>query len=214
MIRTAPSGNEAPGPRGVRDLGELQAPAAEVEHDAVAQRGRVDRGDVAVVGLVGGRQDLDLHRPGALGLGEEDGAVGGVADRAGGDRVDVGGRDPVGAAEAPEHAQRLQAAGHRVVTELAGRLQAGADPDRLVELVGALPPRTLAVGEDDQAPRVRAQVDDRDLMVAGGAGVGGPGGSPAHGVIIGAGRTARGRSPLAGIRVRSGPARSAPRGSR
>ncbi len=43
----------------VGDVDELHAAAAELEHDPVGQRRGVDRGDVAVPGLVLGRQDLD-----------------------------------------------------------------------------------------------------------------------------------------------------------
>ena len=124
----------------VVDLDQLHAAAAEVEHDAVGERGRVDRRDVAEASLVLRRQRLDRQPGRGLRLLEELLAVGRLADRAGGDDVDVVGRDPVGAAEALEHGERLHPAGDRRFAELPGGAEAGADPDRLIELVGALPP--------------------------------------------------------------------------
>ena len=62
VSRTAPSGNELSdrGPP-VLDLDQLHAAAAELEHDAVGQRRRVDRRDVAVARLVLRGEDLDLE---------------------------------------------------------------------------------------------------------------------------------------------------------
>ena len=165
----------------VTHLDQLQAAATEVEHDAVGEHRRVDRRDVAEVGLVPRRQRLDRQPGGGLGLFEELLAVGGLADRTGGDDVDVLGRDPVGAAEALEYGQRLHPTRDRRFTELPRGAEAGTDSDRLVELVGALPPRARSVGEDDQAPRVRAEIDHRDLLTDGATLARGPGGAPAHG---------------------------------
>ena len=128
-------------PAAVGDVGELHAAAADVEHHAVGQRGGVDGGDVAVVRLLLRRQRLDRQAGGGLGVGEELLAVGGVADRAGGDDVDVLGAEVVGAAEAGKHPEGLQAAPDRLVAELARGGEAGADADRLIQLVGELPPR-------------------------------------------------------------------------
>ena len=52
----------------VVDVGELHRAAAEVERDAVGERGRVDRGEVAVARLLLGREHLDLE-PRALARG-------------------------------------------------------------------------------------------------------------------------------------------------
>ena len=166
----------------VTDLDQLEAAATEVEHHAVGEHRRVDRRHVAEVGLVPRRQRLDRQPGRSLGLFAELLAVGGLADRAGRDHVDVLGRDQaVGAAEALEYGQRLHPTRDRRFTELPRGAEAGTDSDRLIELVGALPPRARSVGEDDQAPRVRAEIDHRDLLADGATLARGPGGAPAHG---------------------------------
>ncbi len=151
----------------VGDARELQAAAAEIDDGAVGQRRRVDRGDIAVERLVARREHLDVDAGLPLGSGEELLLVGGVADRARCHRVDLLSRQPVGATEAGEHGQGLDAAVHRLVAQLPGRLETLADPDRLIQLVGELPPPARAVAEDDESPGVGAEVDDGDLPVLG-----------------------------------------------
>ena len=63
--------------------------AADVEHHPVGERGRVDGGDVAVVRLLLRRQGLDGQARRSLGVGQEPLPVGGIADGAGGDDMDV-----------------------------------------------------------------------------------------------------------------------------
>jgi hypothetical protein len=68
-----------------------------------------------------------------------------------------------------EQLDRLQRSLHRLGLQLAGRVEPGADAHRLVDLVGAAPPAVAAVlapREDDQAERVRPEVDDRQASVA------------------------------------------------
>ena len=78
----------------------------------------------------------------SVGAAQELVAVGGVADRRGGDRADV--LDPGGAAEVGVQLDGLERALHRLGAEHAGRVEPLADPDRLVDLVGALPPLVAA----------------------------------------------------------------------
>ena len=89
VSRTAPSGNDSiASALSARDLDELHAAAADLEHRAVGQGRRVDRRDVAVVGLVASGEHLDRDPGLALRPGEEIRLVGRVANRARGDRVD------------------------------------------------------------------------------------------------------------------------------
>src|SRR3954449_2245251 len=55
----------------VADARELHGAAAEVERHALGQRGRVDRRQVAVTGLLAGGQHLELEARALLGAGEE-----------------------------------------------------------------------------------------------------------------------------------------------
>ena len=114
--------------------------AADLEHEAVGQGRGVDRGDVAEAGLVLVGDDLDRQLAGSAGGGQELLAVARIPDRAGGDRVNVVGSEPVGGAESPEHRERLEPAPHRLRAQAAGLGQTGADPDGLEDLVGQLPP--------------------------------------------------------------------------
>jgi hypothetical protein len=151
----------------VLDGGQLQRAAAEVERDAVRERRRVDRREIAVAGLLLGREHLDLEPRALARLAQEVLAVGGVADRRGGDRANVG--DLGGTAEVGEQLDRLEGALHRRGLQLAGGVEAGADTHRLVDLVRPAPPAVaaaLAPGEDDQAERVRPKVDDGQAPVA------------------------------------------------
>src|SRR5213076_2464035 len=67
------------------DVRQLQRSAAEVQYAAVAERRGVDRSEVAEVRLLLGREDPDRKRRAR----DELVAVGRVADRAGGDRLDL-----------------------------------------------------------------------------------------------------------------------------
>ena len=149
------------------DVGELHRAAAEVERDAVGERRRVDRREVAVARLLLGREHIDVEaRALARGL-QELIAVRGVADRGGRDRAHV--VDAGGAAEVREQLDRLERPLHRLLLQLARRVEARAHAHRLVDLVGAAPPAVAAVlapGEDDEPERVGPEVDDRQAPVA------------------------------------------------
>jgi hypothetical protein len=142
-----------------RHLRELEAAAAEVEHDAIGQRRRVDGGDVAQPRLLLGRQHRDREAGALLREREQVGAVVGVADRAGRHRVDSLVGHAAGVKVAPEHLERHQPARHRVGLERAGAAEALRDPDRLLQLPDAAPGRAGEVGVDDEPPGVRAEVD-------------------------------------------------------
>jgi hypothetical protein len=162
VVMTAPSRQERPSRAAVGHLDELHRAAAEVERHAVAERRAVDRGQVAVAGLLLAREHLDLH-PGPLARRlQELLAVGRLADRRGRQRADLA--HAGGAAEVREQLDRLQRALHRLRPQLAGVLLPLADAHRLVDLVGALPPPPRLVrrhpGEDHQPEGVRAEVDD------------------------------------------------------
>ena len=91
-------------------------------------------------------------------------AVRRIADCAGRHHVHVLGAQSVCPAEMGEDGDRLQAPGDRLLAQAAGGTQAGADADVLEYLIRSPPPaRSLSVAEDDHAPRVRAEVDNRDL---------------------------------------------------
>jgi hypothetical protein len=82
-----------------------------------------------------------------------------------------------------EHLGGLERAPHRLLAELAGGIEPLADPDREMDLVGALPP-PLGGGEDDEPERVRSHVDDRGAVRRG------------HGFRAGAGRDGGHRTEL------------------
>ena len=147
---------------------ELQAAAAELHHRAVGQRRGVDRGDVAVAGLGLGAQHLDLQ-PRALPRGA---AAGRPGWRHRGSRWWPRRRCPPVRARAPGRSGRTPRASpararSRPAESTPVAAEPLADPDRLVELVGPLPPRAGQEGEDDQPPRVRPEIDDRGLPVRG-----------------------------------------------
>ena len=142
-------------PNGMR---ELQRAAAEIEHAAVAQRRRVDRGEVAVVGFLLGRE----HPHRQLGARDELVAVGRVADRAGGDRLDL--VDPGRPTEVREDLDSGEAAAHRLGAQLPRGGQALADAHALVDLVGAAPP-PLPRGEDHEAEGVGSEIGDGDAAL-------------------------------------------------
>ena len=140
---------------------ELQAAAPEVEHDAVGERRRVDGGHVAQPRLLLGGEHADREAGALLGDGQQVGAVGGVADRAGGDGVDRSGRHPARGEVAPEHLERLEPSGDGVGLQRARGAQALGDPHRLLQLADPAPGGAGHVGEDDEPPGVGAEVDDR-----------------------------------------------------
>jgi hypothetical protein len=148
----------------VLDPRELHRSAAEVEHDALRERGRVDRGQVAVVRLGPAREHLDLEARPLAREREELGLVGRVADRRRRDRADL--LDSRRSAEVRVQLERLERALHRLGLQRARRLQAFADAHGLVDLVRALPPRVGGC-EDHQPERVRPAVDDRQSRLAG-----------------------------------------------
>ena len=148
------------------DVGQLHRAAAEVERDAVGERRRVDRGEIAVAGLLLGREHLDLEARALARLAQEVLLVRRVADRRGGDGADV--VDAHRAAEVREQLDRLERPLHRLGLQLAGGVEPGADAHRLIDLVRAAPPAVaaaLAPREDDEAERVRPEVDDREAVV-------------------------------------------------
>ena len=149
-----------------RHLRELEAAAAEVEHDAVGQRRRVDRGDVAQPRLLLGRQHRDRQAGALLRQREQVGAVVGVADRAGRHRVDgLGGRRR-GRAGSARTSRAPPARAPSRGLERAGAAEAFRDPHRLLQLPDAAPGRAGEVGVDDEPPGVRAEVDDRGHPLA------------------------------------------------
>src|SRR5918998_527001 len=142
---------------------ELHRAAAEVERDAVGQRGRVDGGQVAVARLLLAREHPGLEsRPRARRL-EELLPVGRLPDRRRRHRADL--LDAGRAAEVGVQLQRLQRALHRRGLEGPRGIQALADAHGLVDLVRAAPPRVLDPGEHHEAERVRPQVDDGELSL-------------------------------------------------
>ena len=148
--------------RAIDDVRELHRAAADVERDAVGQRRRVDHGEVAVAGLLLAREHLDVE-PGALAGGAHERlAVRRLADRRGRQRPHP--LDARRAAEVGEQVDRLERAPHRLGLERPAGLLVLADPHRLVDLVGPLPP-VLGVGEDDEAERVRPEIDDGEPLL-------------------------------------------------
>ena len=162
VMRTAPSGSLAER-SSTRPWIRLtcRLPPPEVEHQPVAQGGRVQRAEHRVARLLLGRED---PRP-EPSLGDEVErllAVGGVAQRAGGhggDLVDAG-----GGAEGREEPGGLGGAAHRVGAQDAVP-GAGGQPDRLADLVGELERAARRVAEDDQPEGVGAQVDHREATL-------------------------------------------------
>jgi hypothetical protein len=103
----------------------------------------------------------------ALDLGEQLRAVGRVADRARGERLDL--FHAGGAQEGREDGRRVErhfdSIGPQLPLGAALLAQAGCDPDRLADLVHEAPPgRPRLVAEYDESPRVRAHVDDRNPL--------------------------------------------------
>ncbi len=146
------------------DVRELHRAAADVERDAVGQRRRVHRGEVAEPRLLLAREHLDREPGARAGLAHELLAVARLADRRRGERPDP--LDPRRAAEVREQLDRLQRALHRLGLERPVRLLVLADAHRLVDLVRPLPP-LVGVGEDDEPERVRAEVDDGEAALHG-----------------------------------------------
>ena len=200
----------------VGDAGELQAAAAEVDDGAVGQRRRVDRGDVAVERLVarGEHLDVDAGLPLRRGRGNP----------AGWSRPGSRSSRPRGSARTDRRLarqkrantdERLDAAVHRLVAQLARGAETLADPDRLVQLVGALPPAAGGVTEHDEPPRVGAEVDHRHLPGLGVQVPGRAGRSPAHVAIIEPGADSSPRSiPLCARRSTSSVENPKPRAAR
>ncbi len=156
-------GAHAPGARLERrpplDPDELHRPAAEVQDAAVGQRAGVDGGQIAVARLLFAAEHADRQAQALPGALQELARVLRVADRAGGYRIDPALAQVAGPAEVREDVERRQRPGDRLRLKHAGAHHSLADPDRLVDLVGPLPP-VLAGHEHDQAERVGAEIDD------------------------------------------------------
>jgi len=98
-----------------------------------------------------------------LGALEELRGVRGVADGRRRDGDHIAGIDAAGRAEVGEDLHRRLRAPHAGLAEPARRDEALADAHRLGDLVRALPP-PVARGEDDEAERVRPEVDDGEAL--------------------------------------------------
>ena len=142
---------------------ELHRAAAEIQHEAVAQRRRVDRGDVAVARLRDSPEHADRKTRRFARSGEELACVLGVADRARRDRVDLVRTEVACAHEMREHVERRERARDRLLAELAALREALADTHRLVDLIRAHPP-PVACREHDQAKRVRTEINHREPL--------------------------------------------------
>ena len=156
-MRTAPS---APGVERRREAvahaHELQRAAAEVEHGAVAQRRRVDRREVAVARLLLAREDADRQAaaPRAPARGSRREFVA--------SRIALVATTSISAALRPAASQKCaktsivaHRARHALLAERAGLVDARADPHRLVDLVGALPPAAELAGRPRGSRRRR-----------------------------------------------------------
>ncbi|MHC2725751.1 hypothetical protein ACVMGE_008238 [Bradyrhizobium diazoefficiens] len=142
---------------------QFERAAAEVADDAV---GVVDAGNHAErrqPRLARARQDLDLHCADALGLGDEVGAVGGIAAGGGRDREHAS--DLHHAAQRAESLQRGQRLVDGVGREQARALHLAPEAAQrlLVEDRNEAPRQSLV---DDEADRVGTDVDDRDARAA------------------------------------------------
>ena len=134
-------------------MDELHRSAAEIEHEAVAERRRVDRGEIAVTRLSTAAEDADRHAEVAARVLEKRLAVVRVADGARGQSIDLPLGKPVRPQEMGEHVERRKRALHGPIAEPSATGQALADADGLIDLIGALPP-ALAGHEHDQPERV------------------------------------------------------------
>ncbi len=145
------------------NVDQFQRAAAEIADDAV---GLVDAGNHAErrqFGLARARQDFDRHGADALCLGDEVGAVGGVAACGGGDRVDVADlHHPAQRVKTPQCRQGL---GDGIRRQQAGGLNfAPESAKRLLVEDGNQAPRHQFI--DDETNRIRTDVDDRDAGCA------------------------------------------------
>jgi uncharacterized RDD family membrane protein YckC len=141
----------------------LDAPAADVQPEAVRDRGRVGDREPAVAGLLAtadhARSEAGVPADGV----EQLVAVGGVADGAGRDRLDL--IDPGGAAERVEDGGRVERAVDALRLQDALLAHPRAHAHRLADLVHRAPPGGAGlVAVDDQTPRVRAQVGHGDAL--------------------------------------------------
>ena len=143
---------------------ELHAPATEVEHRAVGERGRVDRRQIAVFRFLLRREHADVE-PGELpGAPAQVIAVGGIADGAGRDGVDRARIDATGAAVPREHVERLHATCDSGRAQLVGPGETLRDADRLLQLAQPPPGAALQVAICDEPPRVGPEVDHRGRL--------------------------------------------------
>ena len=144
----------------VVDLGDLQAAAADVEHPAVAQRGRVDRPEIPGAGLRALVDDPDGQS--RVGQARERLVpVAGVADRAGGDGDHLVGARPAdgGREETRGPLGPLEGGLGQDPVAFAGR-----DAHGLANLVHEPERPAVAVLEHDQPEGVRSAVHHRQTM--------------------------------------------------
>ena len=146
------------------DLRHLDAAAAEVEHVAVGQGRAVDRAEVAVPGLLLGRQHPHLEAAVDREGRERLLAVGPVAHGARRDRRHVVHAGRV--AEGPVEVGRVPGALERVRVQ---PLRPGArrEPHGVADLVNELERSPGAVAEHDQPEGVGAHVDHREAAFGG-----------------------------------------------
>ena len=141
------------------DFGEFERAAAEIAHDAARLVEAGHDAERRKLGLPLAGQHVDLDAADALGLGDEGLAVLGVAAGRGGDRQHLADLHAIAQrAEAADRGERLV---DRVRGQEPGRLHLAAEPGQhlLVEDRGRTARQPLI---DDEAHRVRADVDDRD----------------------------------------------------
>ena len=132
VMRTAPRGHE-PGfaLEPAVDAHELQRAAAEVEHAAVGERRRVDRGQVAVARLLLAAEHADRQAGPRAGTGEEGRRVAGVANRARRDAVHGAPRRGRWPGRNGRTRRWWPAPLDRLLSELAARREPLADPHGL-----------------------------------------------------------------------------------
>ena len=130
----------------------MSIPKPSVEGERVGDR------EVAVARLLGAADHAHVEARPLADRVEQLVAVGRVADRAGGDRVDV--LHPRRPQERREHRGGVNRAVHRLGLKHALLAHPRAYARALADLVGEAPPAPRLVLEDDEPERVRAHVDD------------------------------------------------------
>ncbi len=138
---------------------QFERAAAQVADDAVRLVHAGDHTERGQIGLALARQNLDRRAADALGLANEGVPVARVAAGGGGDRPDLAHMQNV--AERAEAAQRIERGIDGVLRQQAGGLHLAAEAGEhfFVEDRGRRPRQPLI---DDEAHRVRADIDDGD----------------------------------------------------